>query len=179
MQQGGQTPQEAEAALAGTFSNDKNELLFSRFGINYNDEDAIWRKGSVVFRDFRDKDKQLGAESGDGVGGDREAMSKASGETSEGDADAEGAAELQSSQSRLQPQPRPQTQPSSAPHRDTSTSTKFSTNPQPRQPGQPLSKTQLAKQRKRHAKAVITIEHVDIIKDAFWDGRPWILGEEI
>ena len=132
-----------------------------------------------MFRDFRDKSKKVGVEAGDGVGGDREIESKPNGETSEGDADAEGAAELQSPQPQLQPPPRTQTQPSSAPHRDTSTSTKFSTNPQPRQPGQPLSKTQLAKQRKRHAKAVITIEHVDIIKDAFWVERPWILGEEI
>lgn len=37
----------------GTFSKDKNEILFSRFGINYNNEPEIFKKGSVVFRDVR------------------------------------------------------------------------------------------------------------------------------
>ncbi|KAJ4397308.1 tRNA-His guanylyltransferase [Gnomoniopsis smithogilvyi] len=52
IQQGGMTNQEAEKALAGTLSADKNEILFSRFGINYNNEPAIYKKGSVIFRDF-------------------------------------------------------------------------------------------------------------------------------
>jgi len=34
----------------GTFSEDKNEMLFSRFGINYNNEPEMFKKGSVVFR---------------------------------------------------------------------------------------------------------------------------------
>ena len=29
----------------------KNEILFSQFGINYNNEDEIFKKGSIVFRD--------------------------------------------------------------------------------------------------------------------------------
>lgn len=37
----------------GTVSSDKNELLFSRFGINYNNEPEIYKKGSVVFRDVK------------------------------------------------------------------------------------------------------------------------------
>lgn len=37
----------------GTFSADKNEILFSRFGINYNNEPEMYRKGSVVYRDYR------------------------------------------------------------------------------------------------------------------------------
>ncbi|PWW75543.1 tRNAHis guanylyltransferase [Tuber magnatum] len=44
---------EAEAELRGTFAADKNELLFSRFGINYNNEPEMYRKGSVVYRDYR------------------------------------------------------------------------------------------------------------------------------
>ena len=35
----------------GTLSADKNEILFSRFHINYNNEPEIFKKGSVVFRD--------------------------------------------------------------------------------------------------------------------------------
>lgn len=30
---------------------DKNEILFSRFKINYNNEPEIYKKGSVVLRD--------------------------------------------------------------------------------------------------------------------------------
>jgi tRNA(His) guanylyltransferase len=35
----------------GTFAADKNEILWSKFGINYNKEPEIYKKGSVVFRD--------------------------------------------------------------------------------------------------------------------------------
>ncbi|KAM7349205.1 tRNA-histidine guanylyltransferase [Cochliomyia hominivorax] len=47
---GGLTNQEAEAKLRGTFSADKNELLFSRFGINYNNLPALYRKGTILLR---------------------------------------------------------------------------------------------------------------------------------
>jgi hypothetical protein len=36
--------------LKGTLSSDKNEILFKRFGINYNNEEEIYKKGSVVYR---------------------------------------------------------------------------------------------------------------------------------
>lgn len=35
----------------GSVSADKNEILFSKFGINYNNEPEIYKKGSVIFRD--------------------------------------------------------------------------------------------------------------------------------
>lgn len=35
----------------GTLAADKNEILWSRFGINYNNEPEIYKKGSVVLRD--------------------------------------------------------------------------------------------------------------------------------
>jgi tRNA(His) guanylyltransferase len=37
----------------GTVSSDKNEILFSEFGINYNNESDIFKKGSVLCRDVR------------------------------------------------------------------------------------------------------------------------------
>ncbi|XP_070541540.1 probable tRNA(His) guanylyltransferase isoform X2 [Ptychodera flava] len=43
------TTKEAEERLRGTFSSDKNELLFSKFDINYNDIPPLFRKGSVLF----------------------------------------------------------------------------------------------------------------------------------
>ncbi|KAH6642836.1 tRNAHis guanylyltransferase-domain-containing protein [Boeremia exigua] len=44
--------------------------------------------------------------------------------------------------------------------------------------GQPLqmSRTQKEKDRKRRSKARIITEHVDLIKDDFWEKRPWILS---
>ena len=52
MQQGGKTEREAEEELRGTFSKDKNEILFSRFGVNYNNEEEVWKKGSTVVREY-------------------------------------------------------------------------------------------------------------------------------
>lgn len=47
---GGLTNTEAEARLSGTFSADKNELLFSEFGINYNNLPAMYRKGTILLK---------------------------------------------------------------------------------------------------------------------------------
>lgn len=46
----GLTNQEAEAELRGTFSADKNEILYSKFGINYNNLPAMYRKGTILLR---------------------------------------------------------------------------------------------------------------------------------
>ncbi|TLD38581.1 tRNAHis guanylyltransferas-like protein Thg1 [Venturia nashicola] len=50
--QGNLTPQEATQKLSGTLAADKNELLFSQFGINYNNEAPIYRKGTTLYRDY-------------------------------------------------------------------------------------------------------------------------------
>ncbi|KAI1631612.1 putative tRNAHis guanylyltransferase [Biscogniauxia mediterranea] len=52
IQLGGMDGKEAEKFLAGSLAADKNEILFSRFNINYNNEPEIFKKGSVVFRDY-------------------------------------------------------------------------------------------------------------------------------
>ncbi|KAL7292152.1 hypothetical protein TKK_0014225 [Trichogramma kaykai] len=44
------TGQEAEERLRGTVSADKNEILFSEFGINYNNEPQMFRKGTTILR---------------------------------------------------------------------------------------------------------------------------------
>lgn len=46
----GVTPQQAEERLKGTLAGDKNEILFSEFGINYNNVDELYRKGTIVYR---------------------------------------------------------------------------------------------------------------------------------
>ncbi|KAF5016190.1 hypothetical protein F66182_12210, partial [Fusarium sp. NRRL 66182] len=110
---GGLSNVEAEKELSGTVSSDKNEILFSRFGINYNNEEEIYKKGSVVYRQYQLEDHQ------------------------------------------------PQT---------TTTQTTES------QAITELSKTQQEKMRKLRRKAQVVVEHVDIIKDEFWQRRPWLLS---
>jgi tRNA(His) guanylyltransferase len=48
---GGLTTTQAEERLTGTFSADKNEILFKEFGINYNNEPEIFKKGSLIYKD--------------------------------------------------------------------------------------------------------------------------------
>jgi len=50
---------QAEERLCGTFSADKNEILFSEFGINYNNEPQLYRKGSVLIRDKQRKEEEI------------------------------------------------------------------------------------------------------------------------
>lgn len=45
---GNMTPDDAESKLCGTVSADKNEILFKEFGINYNNEPEIFKKGSIL-----------------------------------------------------------------------------------------------------------------------------------
>jgi len=113
IQQGGLDAKDATEALKGTFAADKNEILFSRFKINYNNEPEMYKKGSVVFRDY-----EL-VEPG----------------TRDVEEDVNNVAE----------------------------------------PAQ-QSKSKAESDKKKRAKARITIEHMDIIKDDFWERRPWILS---
>ena len=39
-----------------------------------------------------------------------------------------------------------------------------------------LSKTQKEKERKNKTKATIVTEHVDLIKEVFWQQRPWLIS---
>lgn len=48
---GGMTPKEAENSLIGTLAKDKNEILFSKFNINYNNEPEIAKKGTLIIRE--------------------------------------------------------------------------------------------------------------------------------
>lgn len=52
VQKGGQNTTEAHATLRGTVSATKHEMLFSRFGINYNEISQRFKKGSVIVREI-------------------------------------------------------------------------------------------------------------------------------
>ncbi|KAI9820130.1 MAG: tRNA-His guanylyltransferase [Thelocarpon impressellum] len=115
IQQGGLNAKEAEKELIGSYASDKHELLFSRFKLNYNNEPDMFKKGSVVFRDYE-----------------------------------------------LAHPP------------DTATA-----SDSPDSPPEEQSKTQAQREKKHRAKARITVQHVDIIRDAFWTARPWLLTGKV
>jgi len=50
VQKGGLTPRAAQERLSGTVSGDKNEILFSEFGVNYNNEPAQLKKGTTIIK---------------------------------------------------------------------------------------------------------------------------------
>ena len=111
----GMSTMEAERELKGTVASDKNEILFTRFGINYNNEMAMFRKGTVVYRAYDDEDATV--------------------HVLEQSADGKKVADR-------------------------------------------MSKTQVEKEKKRKRKAKIAVEHADIIGDAFWGARPYILNSK-
>ena len=51
IQSGGLSNQEAQKRLKGTLAKDKNEILFSEFGINYNNEPEQYKKGTTLIRE--------------------------------------------------------------------------------------------------------------------------------
>ncbi|KAF4487939.1 tRNA(His) guanylyltransferase [Fusarium agapanthi] len=115
IQLGGLDNKEAESTLARTLAADKNEILFSRFSVNYNNEPEIYRKGSVIFRDY-------------------ELVDPDSHNT------------MQTIDSQAEPVEQ--------------------------------SKSQKDKDKKSRAKARVVVEHMDIIKDDFWNQRPWLLSNK-
>lgn len=48
--EGGRSNTQAQEDLSGTFSADKNEILFSKFGINYNNLPQMYRKGTILMK---------------------------------------------------------------------------------------------------------------------------------
>ncbi|KAG0461241.1 hypothetical protein HPP92_021538 [Vanilla planifolia] len=49
--QSGKSEKEAQELLKGTLAKDKNEMLFTQFGINYDKLPAMFKKGSCVYKD--------------------------------------------------------------------------------------------------------------------------------
>ena len=50
VQEGKMTKDQAHQKLKGTLSNDKNEILFSQFNINYNNQPEVYKKGTLLIR---------------------------------------------------------------------------------------------------------------------------------
>ncbi|CAF9928157.1 MAG: tRNA-His guanylyltransferase [Alectoria fallacina] len=113
-QKGGMDATQAEERLKGTLASEKNEILFSELKMNYKNEAEMFKKGSIVYRDYDNSSS----------GFSREASAPA-----------------------------------------------VFNSEKPK-----LSKTQKEEERDRRVKASMTIENTDIIRDDFWDQRPWLLS---
>lgn len=158
---GGRSQTVAEEELKGTLSKDKNEILWSLFGINYNNEEKVFKKGTVVYRAL-DEETPLRRATTDGLVEDLQTANS-------GGATNTGVANIEPSNSAPDSNPTSeQSQSRSQPPAQTSRTNR---------PANPQSKTQQEKARKRKQKARIAVEHVDIIGDAFWEARPYLLGD--
>ncbi|CAI5760165.1 unnamed protein product [Candida verbasci] len=54
----GLTPQESEKKLMGTISSDKHEILFKECDINYNNEPEMFKKGTILVKQFDNYEMQ-------------------------------------------------------------------------------------------------------------------------
>ncbi|ODQ51348.1 tRNAHis guanylyltransferase [Saitoella complicata NRRL Y-17804] len=121
---GGMTERDAERELMGSRAADKHEILFSRFGINYNNEPEMYKKGTVMVREpVKDEEN-----------GDAPSLLQEHGATM-------GEPERPKSNRQLKKEAKKQ-----------------------------------AKKEERQVKTVVRVYHCDVIRDEFWDARPWILG---
>ncbi|WWC65251.1 uncharacterized protein I303_107868 [Kwoniella dejecticola CBS 10117] len=149
----GQSTTEANKTLQGTDSKDKNELLFSKYGINYNDLPAMYRKGSICVRS--DPRAVSGVQQTDvPVSASASASASAFAETS-----ALSSLSISNGVS------------------------KTGTEDHPHETNEILQTRQSEGQKTRSAKKIkpyegidgeIVVLHEDIIKDRFWDERPWL-----
>lgn len=159
---------QAELELKGTLAKDKNEILWSRFGLNYNDEDEMFRRGSCVFRESTNGDGQdLGDEPSSSkdfeaegstyrIPGHHEAMVDQSVDVDE----------------RMDGVQKATREIDEVPDGDADRRRVESTVHGNQLP----AKTGVKKKGKRKPKSTIVVAHVDIIKDDFWIQKPWILG---
>ncbi len=147
IQRGDMSPQEAEKRLSGTVSAEKNELLFKDFGMNYNNEPDIYKKGSILYRDYALVPPTITPIT----------------------------PPLPTAlpvRNRTAPPDPALRAPASIVHAPILLEKK-----QDNESGllAMLSRTQADKLRKRRAKADVVVYSGDLVKDGFWQQRPWIL----
>ncbi|KAF8193362.1 tRNAHis guanylyltransferase-domain-containing protein [Pholiota molesta] len=152
IQQGGQTTAEAHATLKGTFSKEKHEILFARFGINYNQLDPRFRKGSVLFRE------EIAADAAEEVPSSSAAAPPE--EAGEGQSGAEAVSQPAAPATRY----------------DATDEASGEASPAPAS-GPMFPKKQKTKKKGKQPMTRIEIAHCDIIKDEFWEAHAGILEE--
>lgn len=171
---------DAEARLSGTLSAEKNEILFSQFGVNYNREPEIYKKGSVIFRDLAAPTEKKKSKEGDLSARAMEPENVSSTEAAVGSSkttstDTETNVDDGQDTSALTPMTAPKSCP--APVKSES-QIKESTKRLASSTPKPKSKTAQLKAKKLRQRAPVVVEHIDIIQDEFWKRRPWILSPD-
>lgn len=133
-----------ELTRQGTNSKDKNEMLFSQFGINYNDIDPFYRKGSVLVRvdpNSLPKSKCGVAAVGETAAStDAEASAPDSESPEDGPEAAEGTVSIEEARRQRKKE-----------------------------------KKQKKAEKYEGMTGPVVFLNDDIIKDAFWNERPWLL----
>ncbi|CDZ96492.1 trnahis guanylyltransferase [Phaffia rhodozyma] len=151
------TPTQAHKALQGSFSKDKNEILFSRFGINYSKLDERYRKGSILIREESKPEQALPIPpTRSGPLSDLPSVDNLS----------------------LQSSSMPVASESESATVSTSTTTKTSSLnlTEPRTQGARKPKKAQRATEPDGTRGPVVVLHVDLIKDEFWLTRPWLLA---
>lgn len=142
---GGLSRPAAEKELSGTLAADKNEILHSQFGINYNEEPAIFRKGCVVFRDYFIEAEAMG--------------------TVLAQADTNNAGHVKDTSGLSSPLPQATTRDNFNASRGAESQLMDRLK---------LANSHKEKN-KRKLRSYLTTSHVDIIQDDFWTEHAWLL----
>ena len=179
----GMTPQDYSPHVAdaskGTDSKDKNELLFSRFGINYNKLPEMFRKGSVLVRQERAASAAISAPNASAADADSSsnvALGSVTpvpvGRVEEKLADLgidAGAVDAGSQLASKSVERSADEQEEAAAQAAT-----------PSAEGAPVIKVRQRKEKKQRpyegSTGDVVVLHIDIIGNAFWDERPWLLA---
>lgn len=157
----GMTEVEATKRLEGTEAADKNEILWANFGVNYNKEPPIFRKGTLLYRDVLYLPLHLLMI--------QEIVRPLAPDRLDGTSDQEASSHIKNSAHSIAPPPECLIDLSSIDTAVSSTVTPADTRPCPPSP----QKKQ--KPKKRSKKMVIKEDYIDIIRDDFWNSKPWIL----
>ncbi|EAU85216.2 tRNA guanylyltransferase [Coprinopsis cinerea okayama7 len=183
----GKTTTEAHAVLKGTYSKDKHEILFTQFGINYNNIDARFRKGSILVREVVPEEEEIEHNQNDSTPGPSSSTPS------------HGPDQPSSSQSTDPPPPSqdPSLQPptststnaptdatstsntptpaSTSTSTSTNTTTSMNTNTPSSTSPSTHPKSKKRPKKPKQPKTRVVLLHCDLIRDEFWDSRPGLL----
>jgi tRNA(His) guanylyltransferase len=162
---GGRTRTQAELELKGTLAADKNEVLY-KLGVNYNAESEMWKKGNLICWDRVQKEDMETEETNPVIGTEESKIQSQHDEP-------------------MLIEPTPSDDPPAS-----TTSTKDPDDANTINADQKKKKTWKEKKELKNAlkglsapgleqqklRLELKLLHLDVIKDAFWTERPWILG---
>ncbi|KAL7415944.1 tRNAHis guanylyltransferase-domain-containing protein [Mrakia frigida] len=150
------TTAQAHKELQGSFSKDKNEILFKRFGISYGKLEERFKKGSVMIREETPVASTSTAS---------QAVEPIALSTERSEEKTSTSTPLDSSLSTLSLNP-PSNLDASEP----------SSSPTPVHPPRRTNRKEKPPLLQDGTRGKVVVLHVDIIKDEFWNERRWLLA---